>query len=124
MKQRGGRENNKITRRHDLLALRRGRTSNRENLGEVQSLPTIGLQKEIPLVKSFWSTRGSKWWSGSGRLMVGNHRGSGWREGVEWMERRSGGHGGRSTVGGGGRRKDRVEPSPTNHVYIWPKFLV
>jgi hypothetical protein len=42
----------------------------------------------------------------------------------EWMERRSGGHGGRSMVGGGGRRKDRVEPSPTNHVYIGPKFPV
>jgi hypothetical protein len=42
----------------------------------------------------------------------------------KWMERRSGGHGGRSTVGGGGRRKDRVEPSPTNHIYIGPKFPV
>jgi hypothetical protein len=63
-----------------------GRTSNRENLGEIQILPTIGLQKVIPLVKSFRSMRGSKWWSGSRRLMVGNHHGSVWRGEVVAME--------------------------------------
>jgi hypothetical protein len=46
---RGGRKNNKITRRNYLLALRRGRTSNRENLGEVQILSHNRSSKGNPL---------------------------------------------------------------------------
>jgi hypothetical protein len=34
--------------------------------------------------------RGSKWWSGSGRLMVGNHHGRGCREEVAAMEEKHG----------------------------------
>jgi hypothetical protein len=84
------RESSEITQRHDLLALRRGRPSNRENVGGAQNLPTIDLQKEIPLVKSFRSTRGTKWWSGSGGLVEGNHHGSGWSGEVAAMEEEHG----------------------------------
>jgi hypothetical protein len=46
-----------------------GRPSRRGNLGELQNLPTKDLQNKIPLVKSFRSTRGTKWWSGSEDLV-------------------------------------------------------
>jgi hypothetical protein len=67
-----------------------GRPSSRENLGELQNLPTIDLQKEISLVKSFRSTRGTKWWSGSEELVEGNHHWSGWSGEVAAMEEEHG----------------------------------
>jgi hypothetical protein len=74
-----------ITRRHDLLALKVGRTSRKGKLGELQNLPTKDLQNEIPLVKSFWSTRGMKWWSGSEDLVEENHHGRGLSGGAAAM---------------------------------------
>jgi hypothetical protein len=74
-----------------------GRPSRRGNLGELQNLPTKDLQNEIPLVKSFRSTRGTKWWSGSEDLVEEITMGE---DGVEgrrpWW---------RSTVGEGERRR-------------------
>jgi hypothetical protein len=67
-----------------------GRPSSRENLGELQNLPIIDLQKEIPLVKSFRSTRGTKWWSGSEGLVEGNHHWSGWSGEVAAMQEEHG----------------------------------
>jgi hypothetical protein len=58
-------------------------------LEEFQNLPTIDLQKEIPLVKSFWSTRGTK-----------------------WMEWRGGSHGGGTRLVEEEEERDRVEPFP------------
>jgi hypothetical protein len=67
-----------------------GIPSRRENLGELQNLPTKDLQNEIPLVKSFRSTRGTKWWSGSEGLVEGYHHWSGWSGGAAAMEEEHG----------------------------------
>jgi hypothetical protein len=105
-----------ITRRHDLLALKVGRPSRKGKLGELQNLPTKDHQNEIPLVKSFRSTRGMKWWSGSDDLVEENHHGRGLSGGAAAMVEEH---------GWWGRKKKKIGlKRPTNHLFKGPNFSV